>query len=114
MPRLPVLEEEAEPREVPINDDAKRIGNKLSISPNPGSDQITILWQRLENLTDRARYHLVVTNALTGQVWGTHIIQSGQEKSIDTSTWPSGMYHLAVRDQQTGIIVESQKVVIQH
>jgi hypothetical protein len=114
MPRLPILEEEAEPRQEQSIEVTNNDGNSLIISPNPGQDKVSVLWQFKDKITNLNAYHLMITNALTGQMWGTQFIYAGRTTLLDTSFWPAGMYHLAVRDQYTDQIMVSQKVVIQH
>jgi parallel beta-helix repeat protein len=106
MPRLPVLEDEAEPRSAfAPESEAELI---LLVHPNPARDQVSVTWHGL----GADAVTLMVSDAITGHGFYHNTSGVPFAQVLDCSNWPASMYIVTLRAADTGRLLVAEKLLI--
>jgi hypothetical protein len=106
MPRLPILDDEAEPRSSQAQDSDLAIG--LSVNPNPAQDLVSIAYQSKGD----SEMLLSITDAVTGREVIHRDLYAPFNEVFDSSQWPAGMYIVLLRNGNSGQVVSTRKLIV--
>ena len=78
--------------------------------PNPTNASTTIVWENAERINDAA--NLLVFNALGEQILSLPLDLAAQNQAtLDTRSWPPGVYTYSIRSERWQTAVRSMVVV---